>query len=997
MKKRLLFLFLTFALVVINMQMVMSQSGYVLNMPGGNVTTSKMAVPPLSSLITAYPFTVEMWVKPHAITAAGGFWVDRSGSVVSLQFTNDANGGLRTDIFGTTINGTALAAVKPAINVWHHLSMVVRSDSVLVECDGVFYAAANTKAFVSTFCSNYSHVGVDSSANNSTRTVNGLFDEVRIWNTARTRDEIKANKSVSLAGNETGLVAYYNFDGNNFNDKTANAKNAVVIGGTAEEYNAISTLSNVTLSSGMLVPAFSPTTTTYTINAPADVTGVTITGIAMAPGVATVGIPVILNASNTSATIICTSGNTLNTTTYTFNFVPLTLDDWDANGATGAGSYPNMWGWANTSTAIPWNGANLSGGCRYRDYNVSGGHTGFTNESDGSTSTSRQFMLRFDNAAYSASYYSFPVKLAACTAYDFDWDYVLGGSGTPPNTITIGIDTTKTGAGRLSSKTFTTTSSATVYRHGRYTFSTGSRGGVYYLTINAGVGAWYGITNLSLVASSVQVITTSPRTLALNDVTKSAVISVKGNALINDVTVTAPEGITLSRSTIPVGETQCGGNLTVTYDYSKNITGGNIIMTSGTLADTITFTYTKPTISVYEKNVEIENNGRYYPVNVKSIGNSVDSLFVSVPAGFTVAKNNFSSANFVSGSGSINLEIKSSSPIGTAEKFMFYTKQSGALVKLDSINVVVVKAYDRYYIKNKVSGLVIGDHNTGLYPALTVNAKSAKQKFYFRRVNIDQLASIDTFNIVQDDAYRVMRKVAASNWDTEFGIPSNEAKWTIQFLGADSVTFTNVVTNKVLGADAGTADSRLYDDKAYASGGRMVWLIAETSLAENATLSNLTSNGITISGFKADSFIYHIDIAETMPPVPTIVGIPTNPNAKVVITPAATIGDTTYVVVTAEDGITKNTYKVSFAALVGFNTIEQNLFKVYPTLSKGSFKVETKAKVGTITVYDRMGKIVSKKAIDATTQVIDVAKPGIYFIKIESAGFSNVVKVVKTN
>ncbi|MFA6136806.1 MAG: LamG domain-containing protein [Sulfurimonas sp.] len=39
-----------------------------------------------------------------------------------------------------------------------------------------------------------------------------LLDEVRIWNTPRTQAEIKASMNHQLDGNETGLVAYYNFD-----------------------------------------------------------------------------------------------------------------------------------------------------------------------------------------------------------------------------------------------------------------------------------------------------------------------------------------------------------------------------------------------------------------------------------------------------------------------------------------------------------------------------------------------------------------------------------------------------------------------------------------------------------------------------------------------------------------------------------------------------------------------------------------------------------------
>jgi flagellin-like hook-associated protein FlgL len=171
---------------------------------------------------------------------------------------------------------------------------------------------------------------------------------------------------------------------------------------------------------------------------------------------------------------------------------------WDGNGITGELSKPNDVGWTNSVTAsIPWTVANGSGGARFRDYNVTGGHTGFTNESDGSTSETRQLMFRWDNASYSASYYGYPVVLEAGKYYKFSFDYVLGGSGTPPNTITVGISTTVNGADRLSSKTFTTTSSSTVYRSGTYDFNVPTNG-TYYITFNSAAAVWYGVTKLSI-------------------------------------------------------------------------------------------------------------------------------------------------------------------------------------------------------------------------------------------------------------------------------------------------------------------------------------------------------------------------------------------------------------------------------------------------------------------------------------------------------------------
>jgi hypothetical protein len=47
---------------------------------------------------------------------------------------------------------------------------------------------------------------------NGTYGFKGLMDEIRIWNTARTSDEIRTNMDQQLTGNENGLLLYYTVD-----------------------------------------------------------------------------------------------------------------------------------------------------------------------------------------------------------------------------------------------------------------------------------------------------------------------------------------------------------------------------------------------------------------------------------------------------------------------------------------------------------------------------------------------------------------------------------------------------------------------------------------------------------------------------------------------------------------------------------------------------------------------------------------------------------------
>jgi hypothetical protein len=80
----------------------------------------------------------------------------------------------------------------------------------------------------------------------------------------------------------------------------------------------------------------------------------------------------------------------------------------------------------------------------------------------------------------------------------------------------------------------------------------------------------------------------------------------------------------------------------------------------------------------------------------------------------------------------------------------------------------------------------------------------------------------------------------------------------------------------------------------------------------NALLASITANGTEISGFYPEIFEYqHIVIYGTTT-VPTIIGVPSDEYQTVEYQYAATLGDTTYITVTAQNGINQNIYKVWF-------------------------------------------------------------------------------------
>ena len=165
-------------------------------------------------------------------------------------------------------------------------------------------------------------------------------------------------------------------------------------------------------------------------------------------------------------------------------------------GVTGNNSgKPNDYGWANTSSSLPWNTANSTSGVRYLD--VTSGHTF---ESDNSVYSGRIMYIRWDNASYSTSTYSYPVKLEQGLRYEFSWIYEYISNAAPGAKLNIAISSGADGSGVITSKTFTT-GNANKLRKGDLSFVSNSDG-IYYLTITGDYGLM-AIADLKLKSSNL--------------------------------------------------------------------------------------------------------------------------------------------------------------------------------------------------------------------------------------------------------------------------------------------------------------------------------------------------------------------------------------------------------------------------------------------------------------------------------------------------------------
>jgi hypothetical protein len=155
------------------------------------------------------PFTVECWMRPSNTGWDTGAEPLVTKGDTAWRLQRDPNsGGVR---FGTTgLSPVALGTSEPlSPGVWHHIAAVYDGVYKYIYVNGALAAAEAVTGFLAV---NDQPVRLGANSERPNRQFDGLLDEVRIWNTARSAAEIYDAMYRRLTGDEPGLVTYFNFD-----------------------------------------------------------------------------------------------------------------------------------------------------------------------------------------------------------------------------------------------------------------------------------------------------------------------------------------------------------------------------------------------------------------------------------------------------------------------------------------------------------------------------------------------------------------------------------------------------------------------------------------------------------------------------------------------------------------------------------------------------------------------------------------------------------------
>jgi hypothetical protein len=163
------------------------------------------------------PFTIEFWAKRSE--------TDGTGTILSY---GDMNGGTNNDLLEIGFSGSSLYADFggnpfyfydiPIDNNWHHYSVVFNADfgsglsNLYLNTDGV----QSGYSYIQSDYLNSSNLAEMLLGQRSPfafgNNFNGTLDELRVWNSARTEQQIAITKDCQILPSQPNLIGYYSFN-----------------------------------------------------------------------------------------------------------------------------------------------------------------------------------------------------------------------------------------------------------------------------------------------------------------------------------------------------------------------------------------------------------------------------------------------------------------------------------------------------------------------------------------------------------------------------------------------------------------------------------------------------------------------------------------------------------------------------------------------------------------------------------------------------------------
>ncbi|CAL2094442.1 exported hypothetical protein [Tenacibaculum sp. 190524A05c] len=202
-----------------------------------------------NSVLNTNTFTIETYFKTSSTTAGQSILAKYDATGINgFSMYLSSSGVLRFEYAVPNSETTSLSNASGLNDGnWHHVALAFGNGKLTFYIDGVldneitFSNVPETPTNTESLSIGYSEF--------NTVYFNGEIDEVRYWSRVLCLDEINAQRSCELAGNESGLVAYYNLnqgkiDTSNSTETTANDETSNNLDGTLTNFDLTGISSN---------------------------------------------------------------------------------------------------------------------------------------------------------------------------------------------------------------------------------------------------------------------------------------------------------------------------------------------------------------------------------------------------------------------------------------------------------------------------------------------------------------------------------------------------------------------------------------------------------------------------------------------------------------------------------------------------------------------------------------------------------------------------------
>jgi hypothetical protein len=209
-------------------------------------SNSYISVPDSNSLDVTNTLTVEAWIKP---SEGGGEWALIMGKqqnsvdanpwysyrLLAASANSGEKGFPRKVAFQIAPEGSGETGVESTTivqnNVWTHVAGVYDGSTVKIYINGVL---ENSNPVSGSIRVSDLPLYFGKAPWTNYNNYNGMIDEVRVWNVARTAEQISYDMQYSLTGSESGLVGYWSFNeasGSTTADGSANNNDGALYNG----------------------------------------------------------------------------------------------------------------------------------------------------------------------------------------------------------------------------------------------------------------------------------------------------------------------------------------------------------------------------------------------------------------------------------------------------------------------------------------------------------------------------------------------------------------------------------------------------------------------------------------------------------------------------------------------------------------------------------------------------------------------------------------------